>query len=100
MYKFLVKTGDKKKIFIYRPYEGICEVNEKAGGMTEPKSICKEGSDVFFVYKDDEEVIHLITVGKKNKFIYMNCKEEEWHQYVICSVNENMIIKNVMIGKS
>ncbi len=100
MYKFLIKTKDKKKIFIYKPYEGICEVNEKAGGMSGPRCICKEGSEVFFVYKDNEGVIHLITVDKKNRFIYMNCKDEEWHQYVICSINENMIVKKVMIGMS
>ncbi|MDY3929806.1 MAG: bZIP transcription factor [Clostridia bacterium] len=100
MYKFLIKTKDKKKIFIYKPYEGICEIDEKAGGWTEPKSICRDGSNVFFVYIDREETIHLITVTKDNRFIYMSCKNEEWHQYVICTVKEDISVKKVMIGLS
>lgn len=100
MYKFLVKTKDKDKIFIYRPYDGICEITLRAGRMTEPQCICREGSEVFFVYKDNQEVIHLITASKNNQFVYMCCKEGKWNKYIICGINESMEIKNVMIGLS
>ncbi len=100
MHKYIIDINGNKRIFFLQQYEGICEKSQKAGGWTERKNICQEGCENFFVYSDKNNMIHLVTVTKNNRLIYMICKNNEWKKFYINKINEDIHIKKIMIGAS
>lgn len=100
MIEYIVKTNNKKRIFYYKPYQGIYEKYEKPGGWGEEKNICPNAKEPFFAYSDNDGTVHIIAVSQDNYLVYLLNKSEDWKNFEIGKINDTIKIKRIMIGLS
>lgn len=95
---YLVNDNGERQIYYFKQYEGICMLSLNFKGSRREKIICRDGTENFFVYRGNDGVIHIITVSKDSKLVYMIKKGDNLKRYEIGTVKTDIKIKKVMIG--
>lgn len=96
--KYLVYNNNEKQVYYHNQKRGICCAMLDAG--TRENVVLEDGTNNFFVYRSNDNTIHLIAEDIGKNLVYMECKNNQWKKYVLGSVKKEIKIKRMMIAKN
>ena len=97
---YILKHEDAVKHYFYLPNEGLCVRTKRLNLWQNRKTIYRDSKDVFSAFCDSSGIIHLICTNSQNEIIYLIYKNNEWQNFTITRLNENMKVLDMKLSKT
>lgn len=86
--------------FFHSHTDGLMLKCKKNGRWEEGLSLCRNALDGFFVYKDENEAIHILCADKENNIVYIHGKNFSWNNYILSKINNDITPLQFHIAKA
>lgn len=97
---YILYTDNSFLFFSHSPVEGLMLKRKSKRHWEENVSVYRDAKDGFFVYMDENKTIHILCTDSKNNIIYLTDKSSEWCDYVLSSVNPEIVPIEFKIAKA